>query len=328
LTDELPPQRGNPALELEERVRDLLVRMGLQEVITYRMTTPEMEARRLAPATPPVDRPHLRLANPINQERAVMRQSLVASVLEIVERNARIRERIALFEIGEVFLASEGGSLPDERSRLVIAMTGVRSLPTWQGGQAAPMDFFDLKGVVESLLSALHVEARYEPGSHPSFHPGKCAYVLVGDRRLGTLGELHPEVAARYDLSGALDEQAPILAGSFSMEVLLEATPGRYESEPVPVYPPVFEDLALVVADDVPADRVAFLIRQTGGATVSDVHLFDVYRGDQLAAGQKSLAYRVTYQAPDKTLSDSEVARLRRKIVGRLERELGAQLRS
>ncbi len=327
MADELPPQLGNLALDLEERVRDLLVRLGLQEVITYRMTTPEMEARRLAPGTPPVDRPHLRLANPINQERVVMRQSLMASVLEIVERNARLQERVALFEIGEVFLASEGGSLPDEHSRLVIALAGQRAHQGWQEDGNGHLDFYDLKGVVETLLSALHVDARYETGGHPSFHPGKCANVLLGERRLGTFGELHPRAAAQYDLSGALDERAPVLAGTFSMEVLREAVPDRYESEPVPVYPPVFEDLALVVADDVPADRVSFLIRQTGGALVSQVRLFDVYHGDQLDPGQKSLAYRITYQAPDRTLSDGEVARLRNKIVGRLERELGAQLR-
>ncbi len=323
IADELPPQRGNPPLELEERVRDLLVTAGLQEVITYRMTTPEAEARRLAPDTPPVDRPYVKLMNPINSERAVMRQSLLASVLEIVERNARLQDRIAVFEIGEVFIGSEGGILPDEYSRLVIAMAGAPVFPGWQDNAERAMDFFDLKGVVETLLEGLHVVVKYEPGQHPSFHPGKCAFITCGERRLGTMGELHPKVAVNYDFDGKI-----VLAARFDMEALLEAVPELFESLPVPTFPPVIEDLALVVNDAVPADLIEGLIRQTGGSLVTDVRLFDVYRGKQAGVGQKSLAYRVTYQAEDRTLKDKDVARIRNKIVGRLEREVGAVLRS
>ena len=328
IADELPPQRSNPKLDLEERVRDILARAGLREVITYRVTTPEAEARRLAPGTTTSDKPYIRLANPINQERVVMRQSLLSSVLEIVERNARVRERIAIFEIGEIFLASEGGELPDELPRLVIALTGPRVPSAWQGSDAsgvtpAPMDFYDLKGVVETLLDGLHLDVRYEPGTHPSLHPGKTAHIFAGERRLGTLGELHPEVAAQYDLP-----ETPVLAAKLNIDVLYEIVPAWYETTPVPVYPPIVEDLALVVADDVPAAQVEFLIRQTGGSTVTDVTLFDLYRGDQLGVGRKSLAYHLTYQAPDKTLTDKDVAKVRYRIVQRLEREVGAQLRS
>jgi phenylalanyl-tRNA synthetase beta chain len=112
------------------------------------------------------------------------------------------------------------------------------------------------------------------------------------------------------------------------MDMLYEIIPTRYEIAPVPVYPPVVEDLALVVTDDVPAARVEFLMRQTGGSTVTEVTLFDVYRGEQLSPGLKSLAYHLTYQSPDKTLTDKDVAKVRYRIIQRLERELGAQLRS
>jgi phenylalanyl-tRNA synthetase beta chain len=323
LADDLPPQRGNPELETEELVRDLLVVSGLQEIITYRMTTPEAEARRLSPETAPVDRPYVGLVNPINSDRTVMRQSLLASVLEIVERNARLQDRLALFEIGEVFIGSEGGPLPDEHARLVIALTGRRDPPAWQGSDDSQMDFYDLKGVTDALWTGLHLEVSHVPGEHPSFHPGKCAHVLVGNRRLGTMGELHPEVAAGYDFDGKT-----VVAGRFNLEVLFDVVPERFESEPVPVYPPVLEDLAVVVSESVPADVVEGLILQTGGKLVSAVTLFDVYRGEQVGAGMKSLAYRVTYQAPDKTLKDKEVGKIRRKIIGRLEREVGAKLRA
>ncbi|MFQ5615912.1 MAG: phenylalanine--tRNA ligase subunit beta [Anaerolineales bacterium] len=326
----LPRQLGNPELDLEARVRDLLVNAGLQEIITYRMTTPEAEARRLPPGTIPTDKPYLRLINPITSERAVMRQSLLASVLEIVARNARIRDRIAIFEIGDIFLTSEGGELPDELSRLVIALTGPRALPTWQGGDTAPVDFYDLKGIVGGLLSGLHLGGvrtgrgvHYEPGNHPCFHPGKCANVILGENRLGTLGELHPQVAEHYDLP-----PTPILIAKIDMDLLLKSIPAGYETDPVPTFPPVLEDLAFVMGEHVPAANVERYIRQTGGRMVAGVHLFDVYRGDQLGAGQKSLAYRITYQSPDKTLKDKDVAKIRQKIVRRLERELGAKLRS
>ncbi|GAB4578125.1 MAG: phenylalanine--tRNA ligase subunit beta [Anaerolineales bacterium] len=328
MADEIPPQRSNPTLDIDERIRDTLARAGVREVITYRVTTPETEARRLIPDTSPSDKPYVRLANPINQDHTVMRQSLLASVLEIVERNARIRERIALFEIGEIFLASEGGAsgidtLPDELPRLVIALTGPRAPAAWQGSDPTPMDFYDLKGVVETLLDGLHVPVQYEPASHPSLHPGKTAHLLAGERRLGVMGELHPEVAAQYDLPAT-----PVLVAELNLDVLYELVPTRYETAAVPLYPPVVEDLALVMNDDIPASQVEFLIRQTGGSTLTDVTLFDVYRGDKLGAGRKSLAYHLTYQASDKTLTDKEVAKVRYRIVQRLERELGAQLRS
>ncbi len=324
LADALPPQRGNPELELEERIRDLLANAGLQEIITFRITAPEAEARRLPPDVPPADRPYFRLANPISHERTVMRQSLLASVLEIVERNARTRERIAVFEIGKIFLASEEGELPDELPRLAIALTGPRALPGWQKADTSPMDFYDLKGVLQSLFDSLHLQGlQYQPGSHPSMHPGKCADVLIRKQRLGTFGELHPKVAARYDLP-----PTPVLVAKINLDVLRQTVPDRYESTPVPVFPPVIEDLAIVVPETVPAAQVEALIRQAGGRLVSNVRLFDVYRGEQLGSGQKSLAYRITYQAVDKTLKDKDVAKIRQKIVRQLGRKLAAKLRT
>ncbi len=155
----------------------------MQEAITFRLTSVEREARRLLPGSPPDEQPYVQLANPIASDRSVMRHSLLSSLLEVVERNARLRQRIALFEIGPVFLGSEEGELPEERAILGIALTGQRALPAWQGADTAPMDFFDLKGVVQALLENLQLEeVRYEPVEHPSFHPGKCARVLVGGR--------------------------------------------------------------------------------------------------------------------------------------------------
>jgi phenylalanyl-tRNA synthetase beta chain len=330
LADELPPQRSNPSLEREERIRDLLVKMGLQEVVSYHMTSIEREARLFLGNTPGVSgdagslKGYVQLVNPIASDRYVMRQNLLSSVMEVVERNARIRARMALFEIGPVFIASEEGDLPDEPQRLAIVLTGPRSLPGWQPADSATMDFYDLKGILAALLEALHIEAvRYESAGHPSFHPEKQAKVQAGEREIGVFGELHPVIRQNYDLPGS-----PLLAAELDLDMLLPLIPERYISQPVPAYPPVLEDLALVVDETLPAERVAEVIHQAGGKIVTGVRLFDVYRGEKIGAGKKSLAYSLTYQAPNKTLTDRDVAGIRTRILRRLEQELGAALRS
>ena len=328
LSDRLPPQIGNPVLEKEERVRDLLVVQGLQEIISYRFTTPEREARRLPADSTADDKPYVRLANPISSDKAVMRHSVLASVVESAEHNSRLRERLALFEIGPIFLSSEQGDLPDELQRLAILLAGARGLPAWQGADNFRMDFYDLKGLLASLLDGLHIpDIHYEPATNPTFHPGKRARILSGDKQLGIFGELHPQVRERYDWPVSYSH-TPILAADLDMDAILALVPALYEVSSVPEFPPILEDLALVVDENLPAERVAELIRQTGGKVVSSVHLFDVYRGEKIGSGKKSLAYSITYQANDKTLSDKDVAGIRTHILRRLEHELGALLRS
>ena len=324
INDPLPPQRGNPALEREELVRDTLVRLGLQEVVTYRLTSSEREARRLPEGTPADPMPYIQLANPMVADRVVMRHSLLASVLEIVERNARVRERMALFEIGPVFLAAEDESLPQEVSRLVLVLAGRREPAWWQAADAAPVDFYDLKGLCQSLLQGLHIgEAKYEPAVHPSFHPGRCAQVSVQGQVLGVLGELHPNLRRSYELP-----EAAVVAADLDLGVLLSAVPARHEVAAAPPFPPVLEDLAIVVEEGLPAEAVEVVLRQAAGALLAELRVFDVYRGESIGAGKKSLAYALTYQAPDRTLTDSEVAALRTTIVRALEEKLRAKLRT
>ena len=323
ISDTIPPQYGNPSLEREERVRDLLVGLGLQEVVSYRMTSPEREARHLPPETPPDDKPYFRLANPIASDRVVMRHSLLASILEIVERNARVRERISLFEIGPVYLVSEEGALPEEQLRLAIALTGPRDLLTWHGGDVEQMDFYDLKGIIDALLGGLGLEkARYETAEHPSFHPGKSARVLLGETQVGLLGELHPKVHERYDLP-----ETPLVAAILDIEIVLAAVKDMRSVQPVPIFPPVLEDLAVVVDENVPAELVEEVIRKAGGHLLVGVSLFDLYRGEQVGKGKKSLAYSLVYQAPDRTLTDEEIANIRAKVIKKLGSELKAKLR-
>jgi phenylalanyl-tRNA synthetase beta chain len=326
MADLLPLQLGNPELDKEERLRDLLVYQGLTEIVSYRWTTPEREGRRLPEDVPADDKPYLRIANPLAYEKGFMRHSVLASVLDAVERNARVRERLALFEIGPVFLPSEGGDLPDEPHHLAIALAGARSLPGWQPADGEAMDFYDLKGILVTLFEGLRLwETGFEPGTHPSFHPGKCARVTCGGQPLGVLGELHPNVRLRYDLPAAF--KAPILAAEIDLDRLLALVPDLRQTAPVPTLPPVLEDLAVVVEENIPAGKVQDLILQAGGKLVSEVRLFDVYRGGSLGDGMKSLAFRLTFQSQDKTLTDKDVAGVRGRILKRLEQEINARLR-
>jgi phenylalanyl-tRNA synthetase beta chain len=320
----LPPQRNNPSQEGEERARSLLIGLGLQEIVSHRLTTPERELRRLPPEDANPEQLYIRLVNPITSERAAMRQSLVAGLLETAERNARMQPRMALFEVGPVFIPNPEGGLPVEPQRLGILLTGPRSLPGWQPADVQTMDFYDLKGIVAALLGQLHLpEVHYEPAKHPTYHPGKCAEVFSGEQSLGIFGELHPRVAERFEFS-----PVPVLTADLDLQAITQLAQIRFEVSSVPAYPPVLEDLAVVVDEDLPAERVAQTIRQAGGKAVTAVRLFDIYRSEQIGAGKKSLAYSITYQASDRTLTDKDVAGIRQRILRRLEQELGAKLRS
>ena len=191
------------------------------------------------------------------------------------------------------------------------------------GADTAPMDFFDYKGVVQVLLEGLHISnASYAPSDHSLFHPGRAASLLVDGQAIGSFGELHPALRERFDLPGQ-----PVLVGEFDLETLLGFVSPAFSIHPLSRYPAVVQDLAVVVDENVPAERVHELIRQTGGTLLQRAALFDVYRGEPIPAGRKSLAYTLTFQAMDRTLSDSDASKIREKIVSRLRHVLGAELR-
>ncbi len=324
MADPLPRPRSDEALELEKRVRGALIRLGLQEVINYRLTSPQREMRLYPPESRPPQPPYITIRNPLNPERAVMRRSLLASLLDALERNARLSERLALFEIGPVFLPHEGQELPDEPIFVTIALTGLRRPPAWDDARPPHFDFYDLKGILEALGSDLHLEPlRVEAAAHPSLHPGKCAELFSGDVRLGVFGELHPLVKEQYDLL-----TPPVIVAELDMQAILASRQPRRETQPVPVFPPVLEDIAVIVEESVPAVEVEKAIWQGGGKMLRAVRLFDIYRGEQIGEGRKSLAYSLTYQADDHTLSAGEAAQIRQRIIRRLEQQVNAKLRS
>lgn len=328
MSDILPPQRGNIQLEREERIKNILVQQDLQEVVTYRLTTPERETRLLPAANgiPADDRPYVTLANPITVDRVAMRHSLLASVLEVTAANSRFQERIAIFELGPVYLASEEGVLPDELRRLAIVLTGRRQRPNWQNGSSTEgLDFYDLKGVLEALVDGLHMDGiSYAAGSHPTFRPGRTARVLLDGQQIGLMGELHPLVVEGFDIRSG---DNPVLAAELDLEPILTGIPTRYDVEPLPEYPAVMEDIAIVIDKSIPAAAIENSIRTAGGFLLKRVELFDTYEGAQIPAGQRSLAYHLTFQSGNKTLTDKEVSKNRQRIVQQLNQQFGATLR-
>jgi len=334
MADRLPPQRSNRDLELEEVVRDILAGCGLQEVITYSLTHLEREAA-LDPAQAADDLPidsYVSLSNPISQERTVMRHSLLATGLETAAANLRFCDRVEIFEVGKVFLLKTGEELPAEPRRLSIVITGPRSERHWLAAEGPELDFFDLKGVVETLLARLHItDAVFEPAEHPTFQQGRTARVLLANPRadsgqaapFGFLGELDSVVRAAFGLP-----DRRVAAAELDLDMLLAHVPAAWFVEPISPYPAALQDLAVIVDEEVPAGAVQNLIAESGGFLLKDVHLFDVYRGDPVPEGRKSLAYALTFQAPDKTLRDAIVTKQVRRIVQQLKKELGAELRS
>lgn len=323
LEDELPPQRRNINLEGEEKVRDVLVGCGLTEVITYSMIDRRDEEKLLRGAPPPAQE-YVTVLNPLSAERGHLRRTLLPGLLNTARANLRFTDRVMIFEVGRVFHPRADEILPAEPRRVSALLIGPREPQSWQPHDATPLGFFDLKGIVETVLERLELkDIAWERGEHSALHSGRTARLRVAGQDVGLLGELHPLVRTAFDLPNQ-----PVAVMELDLDALLAGWGAAEPMADISTQPAIYEDLAVVVDEAVPAAQVAGLIRQAGGKLLVDLRLFDVYRGGQIPAGKKSLAYSLTFQALDRTLTDEETRKARAKIVGRLERELGAILRT
>lgn len=301
-----------PAMRLVERVRNACVSAGLHETLTYSFTSPRhSDMLRL-----PSDDWHRRaipLANPLSEELSLMRTTLMGNLMEALGRNAARQTHVAhLFEIGAVFLPKEWPPVnqPEERRTLAIAMTG--DAPGAWGSRT--VDFFTLKGILELLAKELALELHVVAGRHPALHPGRCGEIMLGGAAVGLLGEMHPEVQAAYELPGR----------AYYLELNIDAVlphAGRMPTfMPLPKYPAVVRDLALLVPLEMPAERVVARVRSQAGGFLESIELFDVYQGKPVPEQYRSLAYSLTFRAPDRTLVDTEV----NACVARVEQALAA----
>ncbi len=341
IDEELPRLRRNRSLEAEEHVRDLLVGLGLDEIITYSLVDPEDEVRlQLSSGLDPdasLDLPGERvvLQNYLSPERSQMRRSLLPGTLRTAWSNLRYLDRIAVFEIGRIYYkvgrpdVSAGETGVAEPRHLSMLLTGSQLASWWQdaAGAEGKVDYFDLKGIVDAFLARLALDTKVEwaRGDHPAFHPGRCAVASVDGQPLGVLGEVHPLVREAYDLPAQ-----PVVALEWDLEVLLaaaEVADAEKQVVSLSPYAPVHEDLALVVDEATPVLDVQRAIMAAGYPLVTEASLFDVYRGEQVKAGKKSLAFALSYQAPNRSLSEKDVRKLRKRLIKTLTRKLGAKLR-
>ncbi|HWC30237.1 MAG TPA: phenylalanine--tRNA ligase subunit beta [Dehalococcoidia bacterium] len=317
LAGAIPEPYSDPVRELRERLRDAAVAAGLQEVITYPLTSPQTLLRVQPPEALEVH-PPLSLQNPLNSEQSVMRTSLRASLLQAVASNLR-RERgtVALFEAARAYLTMTN-ELPQERELIVGAVAGVRQ-GRWGEPTADSLDFYDAKGLLEETFERAGATVTFAAAEEYALVRGRTASIIAGSERAGVLGQVHPQVAAQFEID------MPVFLFELDVEALLPVVKTQVRHQPMSRFPAVIQDLALLVDESVAAARVTAAI--AGSALVTRATLFDVYEGGPLPEGKRSLAYQVHFQALDRTLTDQEVADARRRIIRRLEHEFGAELR-
>jgi phenylalanyl-tRNA synthetase beta chain len=317
LAGAIPEPYEDPVRDLRERLRDAAAAAGLQEIITYPLTSTEL-LLRVQPADAIEVHPPLRLQNPMNVEQSVMRTSLRASVLQTVASNLR-RERgtVAVFEAGRAYMTLPG-ELPQERELIVGAVAGMR-LGRWGEPTDEAADFYDAKGLLEETFERIGVDVSFEAADEYALLRGNTAAIVSAGERAGVLGQVHPQVASQFEISN------PVYLFEIDVEKLLPAVQGAVRHQPMSRFPAVIQDLALLVDASVAADKVTQAIASS--AMVTQATLFDVYEGAPLPKGKRSLAYAVHFQSLEKTLTDQEVADARNRIVRRLQHEVGAELR-
>ena len=327
----LPSRHGaagrlTPGQRLRRRAADALTAQGLHEIVGWSFVAPEVADRLRLPEND--DRRNaVELENPMSADQSQLRTTLLGSLLDATHYNrARGAATIRLFEMGAVYLpGGPAESLPREPHHLGALLTGPARPATWRDPSPRQADFFAAKGTLTALLETLRVPFGVDRASEPFLHPGRSAAILLDGARVGWLGEIHPLVARAWDLSDTV-------AG---FELDLDAVADTAIAAGVPTYedvtsfPEVREDLAVVVPDDVAAADAVAVARRAGGPLLAAAEVFDVYRDpERIGTGKVSLALRLTFRGPDRTLTDEEVAERRTQIAGALERELGGSIRA
>jgi len=317
LRGEIPPVWPQPRRDLRNNVADTLVAAGMQEVVTYSLTSLEALGKVLAPEELSTHVP-LRVANPMSRDQEYARTSLRASLLQTLADNVIHRDDLtALFETARVYLPRPD-DLPNEVETVTAVISG-RQPDRWGEPSGEPAGLYEAKSYLDLLFHRLGVSVHYDEVTDYAFLPGSTAAVVVDGQRIGLVGQVHPRVVSQFGL------EAAVAMFDLDLDALLPHVKEVRHYQPVAPYPSLDEDLAVVVEADVQAAQVQSIIQQS--SLVRSVRLFDVYSGSQVPAGKKSLAFSVSYQAADHTLTDEEVRRQRERIVARLGQELGAVLR-
>ena len=317
LGGDVPFTISQPLRELRERLKEALAAAGMQEVITYSLTTMDALEQVVAPEEL-ATYPPMRVVYPVSADHEYLRPVLRASLLRTLAANIRQHDgELALFESARAFLTEPDGP-PQEQEHITGVVAGRRE-DRWGHASDEPVDFFDAKGYMEAALRAVGLEATFQEATAYGLVPGRTAEVLIDGRKAGTIGQVHPRTAAHFDID------QDVFLFELVVDELLPSVSQVRRVGAVSRFPPVVQDIALVVDKQVAAGRVRELIAQD--ELVAGAQVFDVYEGEGIPTGKKSLAFSVTYQSPEHTLTDEEVAKAQRAILERLKREVGAELR-
>lgn len=298
-------------------VRRYLEGAGLYQAVTYALTSP---AKATAFSLEVKDT--VKLSMPMSEERSVLRQSIVPQLLEVLKYNvARQNDSVALYETGTVFLHTADNELPEEREHVAGALTGLWHSQAWQGEKKA-LDFFVAKGILEGLFEKLGVSGQiaFSAAQIDGMHPGRTASVSLNGTYIGYVGQIHPKVQQQYDIKETY-------VFELSLQALLQADVAPIAYTSIPRFPSITRDIALVVDSATVAGDVLAIITEAGGKLLKEVSVFDVYEGEHMEAGKKSLAFSLKYFDPEKTLTDEEVTKAHTKVLDAVKEKAGAELR-
>ena len=302
--------RRSPVQIARDRINELLTAQGMNEICTYTFTSPTIYDKLLLPADSE-KRNSVVISNPLGEDTSVMRTTTAASMMTALSYNYNHQNAAAkLFEIGKIYIPTQKGKLPNEPEIITLGMYG-------------KVDFFDLKGICEVMLSGLNVknvsfEAETE---NPTYHPGRCARVLINDKPVGVIGEIHPTVAKNFEI----DEKCYVAEICFKS--VFDAINDEIKFKQLPKFPAVTRDIAMIVDKTRPVGEIEAVITKAGGQLLDTIELFDVYEGKQIPEGKKSVAFAISFRAQDRSLTNEEVNKVFNKILKDLEYKLQAQLR-
>jgi phenylalanyl-tRNA synthetase beta chain len=324
--DPIPMHKRNVELELRESGKDALVRWGLQEVITYTMTDPEIEQRLHLASNSSTEPGYVRLRNPISSERTVMRRTLLPGLLDVVRRNVRYTDSCHVFEIGVVMLPelpSPTPQLPAEPYRVALAMTGPLEPTSLLRSETRATDFYDALNAVEFLLNHLKVgPVSFTQAEATPFQPGVCATVKTGDVVLGHVGALHPLVSAAFDLA-----DRRVFCAELDFEELMRRSTRFFTFQEPPRFPSINLDISAVVPNELPAGKLVEAVRAIENEFLRSVSVFDVYVGPQVAGGHKAIGLRLELNGIQRTLTIEEAHAVRDLAAARLREQFQATIR-
>ncbi|HWQ29371.1 MAG TPA: phenylalanine--tRNA ligase subunit beta [Negativicutes bacterium] len=298
--------------KIMEMAKTNLAAQGLYEVLTYSFVSPGVYNKINLKAENPL-RNAIKIINPLGEDQSIMRTTMIPNMLDVISRN--YNKKVAdgqFFELSKIYLPDPASSegLANEKETLTIGMYG-------EG-----VDFFDLKGVIENLLEEMNItNYRILSSNNDSMHPGRTAELLINNRRIGCLGEVHPDVLDKFDIP------VRVYAAELNFEEIIKQSDMNIKYRILPKYPSVARDIAIVVSDEITAGQVEEIIRNKGGKLIEEVKLFDIYRGSQIQEGYKSMAYSIVYRSDEKTLSEEDITKVHNKIVNSLVNQVGAALR-